>query len=547
MLQILLAILAGVLTIGAPCILPLLPILLGTSVGQTSRSRPLFIVGGFILVFSVLGISLSFLAQHAGVNPNTLRNIAIALLAIFGALMVWPKPFELLTARINGLLNRASQAGGARRDNWGGFILGMTLGVIWTPCAGPVLGAILTLIAAQNNLGRAAILLAAYAVGAGIPMLIIAYGSQYVTTKVRAVARYSVRLQQIFGVLIILLAVAIYFNYDVAVQTKLAAYFPGTSLENRLTQTSTGTNNGQTSQMQKVELQNYGPAPELTGISQWLNSGPLTLASLRGKVVLIDFWTFSCINCIRTLPHVTKWYDTYKDQGFVVVGVHTPEFAFEKDTGNVTDAIKRFNIHYPVAQDNEFGTWNAYNNQYWPAEYLIDQNGNVVYTHFGEGAYDHTENAIRELLGMNADARPDDEADLSGVRSPEMYFGTNRLANLSETQSPSAVPGSYKLPADLKLNAFALEGTWQFDPEKASLEKGSGKIRLRFRSGKVHLVAKSDRPVLVEVNVDNKVIQTLQIGESKLYTLFDSNEYTDHTLELYINGPGFQAFTFTFG
>lgn len=187
------------------------------------------------------------------------------------------------------------------------------------------------------------------------------------------------------------------------------------------------------------ELQNYGPAPEFSGISKWLNSDPLTMAQLRGKVVLVDFWTYSCINCIRTLPYVTKWYDTYRDKGLVVVGVHTPEFAFEKVTDNVADAIKRFNIHYPVAQDNEYGTWNNYNNQYWPAEYLIDQNGNIVYTHFGEGNYDHTENAIRKLLGLDGSMAEDNGQDLSRVQSPEMYFGTNRLEYLSSAQQPAVL------------------------------------------------------------------------------------------------------------
>jgi len=546
MLQVLFAILAGILTIGAPCILPLLPILLGTSVGQTSRSRPLFIVAGFILVFSALGVSLSFLTEHAGVNPNTLRFVAIILLAIFGALLVWPKPFELLTAHINGLLSRASQLGGARRDNWGGFILGMTLGVIWTPCAGPVLGAILTLIAAQNNLGRAAMLLTAYAVGAAIPMLVIAYGSQYVTTRVRAIARYSTILQQIFGVLIILLAVAMYFNYDVAIQNKLASYFPATNLETRLTQS--GQENKPTSPMEKVELKNYGPAPEFSGISHWLNSAPLTMQALRGKVVLVDFWTYSCINCIRTLPYVTKWYDTYKNQGLVVVGVHTPEFAFEKDSNNVADAIKRFNIHYPVAQDNDYGTWQAYNNQYWPAEYLVDQKGNVVYAHFGEGEYDHTENAIRELLGMNADAKPDNGQDLSGVQSPEMYFGTDRLQNLAPAQTPSAAPNDYQLPAgELKLNTFALAGRWQFTPNNAVLIGGPGTIKLKFHSAKAHFVAASAKPVQLQITVDGKARPPVTVSESQLYTLLDSDSYADHTLEITVNQPGLEAFTFTFG
>jgi thiol-disulfide isomerase/thioredoxin len=315
------------------------------------------------------------------------------------------------------------------------------------------------------------------------------------------------------------------------------------------TESSLPSTTGQTqAATQKVDLKNLGSAPELTGIDHWLNSDPLTIKSLKGKVVLIDFWTFSCINCIRTLPYVTKWYDTYKDQGFVIIGVHTPEFAFEKDTNNVADAIKHFNIHYPVAQDNEYGTWNAYNNQYWPAEYLIDKNGNIVYTHFGEGEYDHTENAIRQLLGENANVKPDNGQDLSQVKSPEMYFGTEREQYLTGDQQPSASPHNYTLPANLSLNQFAVEGNWQFAADKATLVNGAGKIKLHFSSGKLFMVAASqNQPITLHITVDGKQQPDVIVSTSQLYTLFDSNNYADHTIEIDITNLGFDAFTFTFG
>jgi len=302
------------------------------------------------------------------------------------------------------------------------------------------------------------------------------------------------------------------------------------------------------------DLQNYGPAPEFAGISNWINtstssvqaSAPLTLAQLKGKVVLIDFWTYSCINCIRTLPYVTKWYDTYKDQGLVVVGVHTPEFAFEKDSGNVADAVKRFGIHYPVAQDNDYGTWNAYSNQYWPAEYLIDKNGNIVHTHFGEGEYNVTENAIRELLGMAATLAPDNGADLSGVQSPEMYFGTARLQNLVSSQTPSSA-GTYTLPTNVPPNHFALGGAWSFTSQSTQLLNGSGKIRLKFHSGNVYMVASSTRPATLLITVDGKVQPSVIVEKSQLYTLFSSKDYSDHVIEIQVNQSGFEAYTFTFG
>ena len=546
-IQILFALLAGILTIGAPCILPLLPILLGTSIGQTSKARPLYIVSGFVIVFAVLGLFLSFLTTHLGFNSNTLRDIAIVLLGVFGLLMLWPTPFEALTMRLGGAIDEASKIGGARKDNLGGFILGMTLGIIWTPCAGPVLGAILTLIATQHNLSRAGVLLLAYAVGAGVPMLVIAYGSQVITTKVRAIAKYSHQLQQVFGVLIILLAVGMYFQLDVKAETYLANFFPNINLETKLTQTTKPETVNQNS-MQTIQLQNLGAAPDFENISRWLNSDPLTMLNLRGKVVLIDFWTFSCINCIRTLPYVTKWYDTYKNQGLVVVGVHTPEFDFEKDTNNVADAIKRFKINYPVAQDNDFRTWNAYQNEYWPAEYLIDQKGNIVYTHFGEGEYDHTEDAIRELLGMNSPVAVDNGQNLSGVQSPEMYFGTYRLQNLSSQQTVALTPHDYTYPQNLNLNEFALSGSWQFDQGQLESTGANAKIKLHFSSGKVFMVAASPKqPTTLKIWVDGKPQPDVTVSGSELYTLFDSDDYSDHTIEIQVPDTGFQAFTFTFG
>ena len=305
-----------------------------------------------------------------------------------------------------------------------------------------------------------------------------------------------------------------------------------------------------TSNSMKISFQNYGKAPEFTGIANWLNSAPLTMASLKGKVVLVDFWTYSCINCIRTLPYTTQWYNTYKDKGLVVVGVHTPEFPFEKITSNVQDAINRFGIKYPVAQDNDYGTWNAYNNQYWPAEYLIDQNGNIVYEHFGEGEYDHTEDAIRQLLGIDQAVAPENGQDLSGVKSPEMYFGTDRDQYLTSDQQTSTSPKNYSLPANLNLNNFALAGNWQFSNDNATLVSGGGQIKLHFSSGKLYMVAAAEdptRPITIKITVDGKAQPDVTVAGSQLYTLFDSTDYADHTVEIDIPSAGFQAFTFTFG
>jgi len=555
MIQILFAFLAGILTIAAPCILPMLPIILGASVGQSSKRRPLFIVAGFVVSFASASLVLSTLVTHLGLSQNVIRNSAIVLLLIFAFFMIWPKPFELLTAKLSGLINKASEVGSSRKGNSGAFILGLVLGIVWTPCAGPVLGTILTLVATQGTTGKAASLVIVYALGAGVPMLAIAYGSQWLTTKVRGLVKYSARMQQIFGVLILLLAVAMFFQYDTIIENKLTSFFPQSGLEQKLVQQNAsamenipasskpGGKNG----LGEIEFSNYGQAPEFAGINHWLNSAPLNTQQLKGKVVLVDFWTYSCINCIRTLPYTTKWYDEYKNKGLVIIGVHTPEFAFEKETGNVQTAIERLGIHYPVAQDNDYGTWKAYKNQYWPAEYLINQNGNIVYEHFGEGKYDHTENAIRKLLGLGNPIVADNGQNLSGIHSPEMYFNLQRVKYLTPQQSPSEHPKEYSISQDIPLNNFTLGGQWRFGNDYAELTKSPGKIRLHFSSGKVFMEAAADKPVAIKISVDCKPQPDVTVIMSELYTLFDSNDYREHIIEIDIPAGGFKAFTFTFG
>jgi len=296
-----------------------------------------------------------------------------------------------------------------------------------------------------------------------------------------------------------------------------------------------------------VNLGDYGQAPDFRQGDNWLNSKPLTIADLKGKVVLVDFWTYSCINCIRTLPYVTKWYDTYKDDGLVVVGVHTPEFSFEKDAGNVRNAISQFKINYPVVQDNDYSIWTSFGNNYWPAEYLINQKGEIVDEHFGEGNYDKTENNIRQLLGMKTESIAIGQDNLNQVESPEMYFGTDRLQYLSPSQSSSSVPKDYTISQNLALNNFSLGGQWQFSGSNAELTGKSGQINLKFHSGKLYIVASSQKTLTLTVTVDGKKQPNVEVQASKLYTLFDSQDYSDHIIKINIDQPGLQAFTFTFG
>jgi thiol-disulfide isomerase/thioredoxin len=292
------------------------------------------------------------------------------------------------------------------------------------------------------------------------------------------------------------------------------------------------------------------PAPEFKGVSTWLNSPPLTMQKLRGKVVLVDFWAYSCINCLRTLPHVTDWYAKYKDKGLVIVGVHSPEFDFEQQTGNVRDAIKRFGITYPVAQDNQLATWDAFANKYWPAEYLIDQRGQVVTHHFGEGNYLEMENAIRTLLKLPplaGEAADPKAPNFAAIASPEMYFGSDRQQFLGSPESGSIGTRTFTAPAQLALNKFALVGQWEIGRENVTLDAAGGEIRLHYKAGKVHMVASAITATPLEILVDGKPMPSLTVQASMLYTLVDSADYKDHVLTIRVPKAGFHAFTFTFG
>ncbi len=413
---ILFAFLSGIVTIFAPCIWPILPIVL--SAGATGGERkPLGIVTGLAVSFMLATLALAFVVQVIPFDPEILRLFAVFVIALLGLTLIVPA----LGARLEGVVSRFASLGGRFTKNsgtgfWSGFITGFALGLVWSPCAGPILATIATLAATQAVSFQVVLVTLAFVLGVSLPLFVLAVLGKRVLAKTRALAPYTKRIQQVFGLIMILAALAIYTGYDKTLQTKLLDTFPSYErFLNGLEKNDTVKQkldelksiDRESSLLKKEEpklnmksnLSQYGQAPEFVGIEKWLNTdSPLTMEGLRGKVVLIDFWTYSCINCIRTLPYVTGWYEKYKDQGFVVIGVHTPEFAFEKKTTNVVDALARYRINYPVAQDNNYGTWQAYNNRYWPAVYLIDKQGVIRFTHFGEGKYKEIDQAIQYLL-----------------------------------------------------------------------------------------------------------------------------------------------------
>jgi cytochrome c biogenesis protein CcdA/thiol-disulfide isomerase/thioredoxin len=369
----------------------MLPTLLGVAAGQRDRWRPLSIVAGFVLAFTAVGALFGVSTHVLGVSQDAVRRAAALTLMLAGGVMIWSGLSERVMARLGSVAGFAHRL--CMRDNGGiagGLLLGATLGALWTPCAGPVLASILALVAQAGDLTAATPLLAAYSLGAGVPMLAIAYGGQALTTRLKPLARHGIRIRQAFGVLVVTTAAAMFMQVDTQAIAWLARLSEGFGTEKSLSAPTTPAGLGEV-------------APEFVGIDHWLNSEPLSMQRLRGRVVLLDFWTYGCVNCARTLPHVQRWHERFAPQGLVVVGVHTPEFSHERSLDNLRAAVGRFRLGYPIAQDNGYRTWKAWGNLYWPALYLIDRDGRIVFRHFGEGDEAAIERRIGQLLREGPD------------------------------------------------------------------------------------------------------------------------------------------------
>ncbi|OGH16466.1 MAG: hypothetical protein A3C30_04725 [Candidatus Levybacteria bacterium RIFCSPHIGHO2_02_FULL_40_18] len=584
---LLFAFLSGLVTIAAPCIWPLLPIILSSSILGSDHRRPLGITIGILISFGILTLTISYLVSVFRFDPSILRYIAVAVLLFLGVAMVVPLLTRIVEGWVSRFAGRFGQASGQQNPDFlHGLITGLSLGVVWTPCAGPILAAIATLAATRAVNSEIVLVTIVYLVGVGIPLFIFAWGGQRIVSKTRVFNKYTGIVQKFFGIIIILTALLIATNYDKVLQAKLLDVFPAyakfvVDLESNdvvkkqldLIRKDKKDDDmvGKPFSPMPVKKQNdlfnaNFQAPELAGISNWLNSNkPLTLSELRGKVVLIDFWTYTCINCIRTLPHVTSWYEKYKDKGFVVIGVHTPEFEFEKKTENVEAAIKQYGINYPVPQDNDYKTWDAFNNRYWPAKYLIDKDGIVRYVHFGEGKYEETEKAIRLLL---EEAGSQIKEDMSGLpdetprarNSPETYLGSQRMKFYFPNGRLDN--GTYKdlvTHSNIPTNSFTLGGDWEIMDEYSTSGQNAV-LEYRFSASKVFLVM---RPVggdveAVKVFLDGKLVDGLgsgsdpergvvKIDSDRLYNLIDlAGNRGEYLLRLEFS-PNIEIFAFTFG
>jgi cytochrome c biogenesis protein CcdA/thiol-disulfide isomerase/thioredoxin len=542
----------------SPCILPILPfILAASSVGN--RSRPFLIIGGFVASFTAFALLSRKILAVSGIQQDTIQYIAYGLLLLLSLTMIVPyleRGFASLTNRIaTGAENFSS---GKRAEGiFGGLLVGALIGVVWTPCAGPILAAaLLQVIQAQTSFEAITTMLA-FSIGAAIPMLAISLFGQQMAHRIRAFSKHTTLIRRGMGVVIAAFALLGLFGFNigewvVSPSTNVAPPAVADATPELMAETAV------------AQIQT--PAPEIAGITQWLNSDPLTIAQLKGKVVLVDFWTYTCINCIRTLPYIESWYEKYKDQGLVVIGVHSPEFPFEGKPDNVKVAIKKFGISYPVAMDNDYGTWNAYHNKYWPAHYLIDRNGMIVDTHFGEGGYSETENKIRALLGITQKVEATQDTRMTSAdQTPETYLGYTRSQNFADKGAAvNDQSQRYHFPESLQKNQWALSGTWTISGDRITADQANASLRLNFKAGKVYLVlgSKTGKPVKAKILLNGATVGTvagkdgvgkdgadgaITVDQHRLYELINQPAPKDGLLDITATMPGLEAYAFTFG
>ncbi|MGA3371063.1 MAG: cytochrome c biogenesis protein DipZ [Terracidiphilus sp.] len=579
-LWLFLAFLGGVLTILSPCILPVLPFVFARS-DQPFRRSGLPLLAGMAATFTLVA-SLAAVGGAWAVRANQFGRIgALILFGVFGLTLLSDSLAERLARPFVRLGGRLSGSHDAKPGLLRSFLLGVATGLLWTPCAGPILGLILTGAALSGASARTALLLAVYAAGAAtsLALALVAGGRVFKAMKRSLGAEAWIR--RILGVAVLAGVAAVAFGLDRGVLTRLSLAGPS-NLEQRLVSLA-GKKNAEPVRVADETITvsggdaagGPGALGDLAGATAWINSPPLTAEALRGKVVLVDFWTYSCINCLRTLPAVKSWYAKYKDSGLVVIGVHAPEFPFEKDEANVRRAVRELGIDYPVAMDNDYAIWRAFNNEYWPAHYFIDATGRVRYHHFGEGEYEQSEKWIRELLEeRNHQAPPDLAAkiaaggaeaasDPDAVESPETYIGYDRADNF---RSPGGFKKDdaqvYRAPARLKLNDWALTGQWKDEEQIATLLASGGGIVYRFHARDLHLVlgpGSEGAAVRFRVTLDGKPPGADHgedcdengdgvVTESRLYQLIrQKGAVRDREFHIEFLTPGARAFAFTFG
>jgi cytochrome c biogenesis protein CcdA/thiol-disulfide isomerase/thioredoxin len=565
----------GLITGISPCILPVLPVIFfsggvqgATTTAHTttdavtparvSRWRPFLVIGGLVVSFSIFTLIGSLLLTLLHLPQDVLRWAGLIVLLLIGVGLIVPRFEALLEKPFSWIPQRNV---GTER---GGFVLGLALGIVYVPCAGPVLAAI-TVAGSTGRVGpETVVLTVTFALGAAIPLLIFALAGRRVGERVKSFRKHQRGIRVAGGVVMIALAIGLVFNVPQLLQRLIPDYT--SALQNQFSNSKQITQaldlgglvtseNKDLSQCADgaVELQSCGTAPSIRGIQEWFNTPgnqPLTLAQEKGKVVLIDFWAYSCINCQRSIPHVVAWNQAYRAAGLEVIGVHAPEYAFEKEPRNVKAAASDFGITYPVALDNSLSTWTNYRNRYWPAHYLIDASGTVRHIKLGEGDYAGTEKLIRELLTQaNPDAQlpaMTDVADATPTEAttPETYLGTTKQVSFGGSEKYSAATTAFVTPAGLPKNAFALDGAWKLGTQSITPEAAPASVTLNFSARDVRMVLAGKGTVTYSVNGKSKTFAVS--GTPNSYPLISGKELASGTVKVAVS-PGVEAFSFTFG
>ena len=541
--------LAGVITSLSPCVLPVLPIILAGSAATTDRRRPFAIIAGVVVSFTAFTLAGAALLSALGLPQDLLRDLAIVALLVLAA--------SLLFRRVAWVLERPFLILTRRRvaADSNGLLLGLSLGLVFVPCAGPVLAAV-TALAASGEVGVKIVLVTgAYALGAGLPMLAIAIGGQRLASGMRVLRTHAEAARKVAGAVVGATALAIAFGADTRFTTAVPGYTQ--AIQEKVERSSAARRelrrvSGADAAVAAVTSFQATPrAPEFRGIKLWLNTPrgrPVSIFGLRGKVVLVDFWTYSCINCLRTLPHLKAWDHAYRRAGLAIVGIHSPEFAFERVPDNVRSAVRRLGLRYPVGLDNDFATWRAYRNDYWPSKYLIDRSGRIRYEHYGEGAYGETESWIRRLLGEKVKtARATSVADTTprDITTPESYLGYARLDRFANGRVALDEEAAYRFPdRPLRLDELSYSGFWTVQPSRIVAGRDA-RLRLPFQANDIFLVLAGRGQVTARV--DGRVVRTVPVsGTPRLYTIARFPRLTSGLLELSFS-PRLEAYAFTFG
>jgi len=564
--------LGGLITGISPCILPVLPVIFLSGGAQSARSennedgtpkvskwRPYAVIGGLVVAFSVFTLLGSLLLALLNLPQDLLRWAGIVVLVLIGVGLIVPqfqhileKPFSWIPQKNVG-------------TDRGGFVLGLALGAVYVPCAGPVLAAI-TVAGSTGRIGPETVVLTlTFAVGAALPLLIFALAGRRVAERVKTFRKNQNKIRITGGILMIALAIGLVFNLPQLLQRLVPDYT--SALQDQFSNSEQiaeelnlgGLVNDQNKDLDKcsngaTELESCGTAPDIKGIQEWFNTpgnAPVDLADLKGKVVLIDFWAYSCINCQRSIPHITAWDKAYADAGLEIIGVHSPEYAFEKEPRNVKAGAENFGIEYPVALDNNLSTWTNYRNRYWPAHYLIDAEGTVRHVKFGEGGYANTEKLIRELLkdadpnvSLPAPTDTTDDTPDSGSTTPESYFGLGKEVNFGGAEDYASGTNSYVIPNDLKRDTFAFEGDWAIDFQNAKPVGGTGRVALEYTASEVRMVLAGEGTVTVMIDGKSRSFEVS--GTPQSYQLLKTDSIEKGSLEVELT-EGLEAYSFTFG